>query len=361
MKARWLAVWTLLMPALAHAAPPLRVACVGDSITYGDQLTDRDTQAYPVVLQRLAPERYLTGNFGVNGATALHNSYLAWTDTPACRAAQDFAPDIVVIMLGINDLSYPDHAASYADDLLALTRLWQAQPIPPRLFLCTLTPLAPAFLQGKANRTIRNVMNPAIRTVAAQAGAGVIDISANFPNRLALLPDGVHPSAQGAELIARTVLAALDAATAPPPQIQPAPEAGPVAISVRNEALAARDRAAQWLAANPAPPSADAEPAADPAPLLPLLVAPLADAPPGLYSSLAALAAALAEAGQRIVFITDDQPVAWREALLHQLVQRQKIATDGTGYWTDTESDAISAATRAPQYALRALALALGE
>ena len=50
MKARWLAVWTLLMPALAHAAPPLRVACVGDSITYGDQLTDRDTQAYPVVL-----------------------------------------------------------------------------------------------------------------------------------------------------------------------------------------------------------------------------------------------------------------------------------------------------------------------
>ena len=361
MKARWLAVWTLLMPALAHAAPPLRVACVGDSITYGDQLTDRDTQAYPVVLQRLAPERYLTGNFGVNGATALHNSYLAWTDTPACRAAQDFAPDIVVIMLGINDLSYPDHAASYADDLLALTRLWQAQPIPPRPFFCTLTPLAPAFLQGKANRTIRNVMNPAIRTVAAQAGAGVIDISANFPNRLALLPDGVHPSAQGAELIARTVLAALDAATAPPPQIQPAPEAGPVAISVRNEALAARDRAAQWLAANPAPPSADAEPAADPAPLLPLLVAPLADAPPGLYSSLAALAAALAEAGQRIVFITDDQPVAWREALLHQLVQRQKIATDGTGYWTDTDSADISAATRATHYALRALALALGE
>lgn len=361
MKARWLAVWTLLMPALAHAAPPLRVACVGDSITHGDQLTDRDTQAYPAVLQRLAPERYLTGNFGVNGATALHNSYLAWTDTPACRAAQDFVPDIVVIMLGINDLSYPDHAASYADDLLALTRLWQAQPIPPRLFLCTLTPLAPAFLQGKANRTIRNVMNPAIRAVAAQAGAGVIDISANFPNRLALLPDGVHPSAQGAELIARTVLAALDAATAPPPQIQPAPEAGPVAISVRNEALAARDRARQWLAAHSAPLPADAEPAADPAPLLPLLVAPLADAPPGLYSSLAALATALAEAGQRIVFITDDQPVAWREALLHQLVQRQKIAADGTGYWTDADPADIPAATRATRHALRALALALGE
>ncbi len=364
MKARGFAAWTMLtmlMPAMA-AAPPLRVACVGDSITYGDQLADRDTQSYPAVLERLAQGRYITGNFGVNGATALRNSHLAWPDTPACRAAQDFAPDMVVIMLGINDLSYPDHAAHYAADLAALTRLWQAQPAPPRLFLCTLTPLAPAILQGKANRAIRGVMNPAIHSVAAQVGASVIDISANFPNRLALLPDGVHPSASGAALIARTVLAALDAATAAPPQIQPAPAAGPVAISVRNEALAARHRATQWLAAHPASdPPPETEPAADPTSLLPLLVTPMTDTPPDLYPALATLAGALAEAGHRTVFVTDNQPVAWREAILHQLVQRQKIASDGSGYWTTDAPAALAATAQTTRHALRALNLALGE
>ena len=49
----------------------IKVACVGNSITYGTGLSDRATQSYPVKLQKLLGERYEVENFGKPGATLL--------------------------------------------------------------------------------------------------------------------------------------------------------------------------------------------------------------------------------------------------------------------------------------------------
>lgn len=45
----------------------IKVACVGNSITYGTGLSDRATQSYPVKLQKLLGERYEVENFGKPG------------------------------------------------------------------------------------------------------------------------------------------------------------------------------------------------------------------------------------------------------------------------------------------------------
>ena len=47
----------------------IKVACVGNSITYGTGLADRATQSYPVQLQKLLGEHYEVENFGKPGAT----------------------------------------------------------------------------------------------------------------------------------------------------------------------------------------------------------------------------------------------------------------------------------------------------
>ena len=364
----------LALHAMASAAlaAPLRVACVGDSITYGDQLADRAAQAYPAVLERLSRGRYATGNFGVNGATALNRiPFRSWTDAAASRDALAFAPDIVVVMLGINDLAFPDRFAQYPDALRDLLARFQALPAAPRLLLCTLTPIAPAERQAHANQLIRDAFNPAIRAVAAAAGAQLVDIHAAFPNRPDLLPDGLHPSPEGAELLARAILEALDAPAAAAPRIHPAPAAGPVDLSIRNEARAARVRAERWLAAQPPPADlrdllAPGEPdllraREDAARHLPLL----GDARPRdgeeLFYACAALAMALDRLGEETVFPAPDRPVAWREALLHQLVQRQKNDARGGGFWQDpAAADPVPAAVRSTTYALRAIAAALG-
>ena len=358
MKFRFAACLLLpFMAAAAHSQTPLRVACVGDSITYGDKIDDREARSYPAALERLAQGRLEVGNFGVNGATALPTFFRTWTDTLACRRALESAPGAVVVMLGINDLlGFRDRLDDYPAALRAVVARFQALPSNPRLFLCTLTPIAPPESAQDVNRLIREKMNPAIHAVAAETGAAVVDVSAVFPNRMDLLPDGLHPTAAGAEIIAQAVWAALEPLTVPAPRIQPAPVAGPVDLSIRNEALAARQRADLWRRGRSAPPEDPApEPAADGAAWLPLLAA---DAPaPARWADVAALADALAAAGEATVFLPNGRPVAWREALLHRLVAHQKIDARGGGYWTDAGGND----DRATAAALRALAAALGE
>ncbi|MGD9782197.1 MAG: GDSL-type esterase/lipase family protein [Kiritimatiellia bacterium] len=352
------------MATSAPAQTPRRVACIGDSITYGDKIPDRDARSYPAVLQRLSQGRFEVGNFGVNGATALRIPFRSWSDSRACREAIDFAPDVAVVMLGINDLAYAGPAAGYSAALRDVVVRFQNLPSRPRLYLCTLTPIAPEEQQRDANRAIRDEMNPAIRAVAAETGAGLVDVSAAFPNRLELLPDGLHPSPEGAELIARTVFAALEAPAAAPPQIQPAPIDGPVDASIRNEARAAIARAERWLETHPPPADLPEPPALEEtAPFLPLLAGPPSGANGYPYATFAALAAALDRAGEETVFPGDGRPVAWRKALLRQLVQRQRIDAQGGGFWSrpDGEDEDASESARSTAYALRALAIALGE
>ena len=348
----------------ASASPPLRVACVGDSITYGDRLDDRLRDAYPAVLNRLANGRFVAGNFGVNGATAIAGiPFRSWSATQACRDAMAFHPDIVVVMLGINDLAFPDLHNRYPRDLRDLVERFQALPSAPRLFLCTLTPVAADAPDAPVNRTIRGTLNPAIRTVAAQTGAGIIDLSPVFDNRFHLFPDGLHPDPEGAELIAQTVLKALESAAAPAGSLPPAPVSGPPSESIRREARAARFRAELWLQDHPAPvpPSQPDAPETEQPPtrpedlaaLLPLLEGTI---PAGLadpFCACAELAEALDRIGHDTVFLDDSRPVAWREALLHQLVQRQRIDPRGRGFWGD--GDEAAELARSTACALRAL------
>ncbi len=49
----------------------IRVACVGDSITYGAGVENRELNCYPVVLGKLLGPRFEVRNFAVSGATLL--------------------------------------------------------------------------------------------------------------------------------------------------------------------------------------------------------------------------------------------------------------------------------------------------
>jgi len=54
---------------------PIKVACVGDSITFGSGASDRNITAYPAVLQfLLGSEKFDVLNFGLGSATVLQQS-----------------------------------------------------------------------------------------------------------------------------------------------------------------------------------------------------------------------------------------------------------------------------------------------
>lgn len=52
-------------------APKIRVACIGNSITYGAGLQNPFRDSYPGVLEQLLGTGYDVRNFGISGRTAL--------------------------------------------------------------------------------------------------------------------------------------------------------------------------------------------------------------------------------------------------------------------------------------------------
>ena len=65
----------LLLCTAVFAHRPVKVACVGNSITYGYGIADRETNSYPAQLQRMLGDGSLVGNFGKSGATLLRRGH----------------------------------------------------------------------------------------------------------------------------------------------------------------------------------------------------------------------------------------------------------------------------------------------
>ena len=90
-----LALVLFALPFAAQDGKKIRVACVGDSITYGAAVKDRKTNCYPMVLGRLLGDGYEVRNFGVNGATLLKKGDKPYWNLGAFKKATAFAPHFV--------------------------------------------------------------------------------------------------------------------------------------------------------------------------------------------------------------------------------------------------------------------------
>lgn len=198
----------LLASGISSAFATINVACVGDSITAGYGLSDPGTQSYPAQLQVILGNGYAVSNFGRSGATALKRSDNTYWNSSQYRASINSAPNIVVIMLGTNDSkSWNWNAANFDSDYRALIAKYQGLRTHPRVYICLIPPVYEpnAFGTTFDPAFIQNTVEPAISTIAAEAGVTLIDNNTPLQNHPELFSDGVHPTTQGAGVIANTV------------------------------------------------------------------------------------------------------------------------------------------------------------
>lgn len=187
----------------------IKVACIGNSITYGTGIQDREHFSYPVQLQKMLGDKYLVGNFGKPGATLLNHGHRPYMQQEEYRQAMAFKGDIAVIHLGINDTD-PRNWSNYRDefvkDYLSLMDSLRSANPKVRFILACMTPIAhrhPRFISG--TKQWHDEIQEAIKVVARVSGAELIDFHAPlypYPN---LLPDAIHPNAEGAGILAKTV------------------------------------------------------------------------------------------------------------------------------------------------------------
>lgn len=68
------------------AQAQVKVACLGNSITYGLTLQSPESQSYPSLLGNMLGAKYEVRNFGHSGAAVLRKGHHPYTDTPRiCR------------------------------------------------------------------------------------------------------------------------------------------------------------------------------------------------------------------------------------------------------------------------------------
>lgn len=187
-----------------------RVACVGDSITYGSGIADREKNSYPAVLGELLGKTYEVRNFGVGGATAQKRGDKPYWTLDAFKDVSEFNPHIVIVKLGTNDTKPQNwHDAKFFEvDLQALVNHFSELPEKPQVFVCTPVPVhKDAF--GIREEVVRDEVVPTVKEIAKRMEAPLIDLYAALKDDGAMFPDGVHPNAAGAKKIAENVAAAI--------------------------------------------------------------------------------------------------------------------------------------------------------
>ncbi len=177
---------------------PIRVACVGDSITA--------ITGYPSYLQQLLGSNYSVGNFGVTGSTVLLNSWKPYMNQSEFQAALDYEPNIVFIMLGTNDDLQQLHQynESFEDDYSKLVTSFQQEENNPQIWIMEPPPIY-SNSSDLSNAYLDGTLIPQITDLASQQNLPLIDLNTAFENHTDYFVDGVHPNSQGAALIASEV------------------------------------------------------------------------------------------------------------------------------------------------------------
>lgn len=184
------------------AAKPIRVACVGDSITEGS--------GYPYKLRLLLGSDYVVGNFGVSGSTVSLNSTKPYMNESKFQDAIDFHPDIVIIMLGTNDANtaISQNEESFETDYSQLVSAFE-QLDGKQLIWVVKSP--PIFTNNPSynNSYLEGTVLPQIDNLADQMNLPTVDMYSALGNHADFFMDGVHPDDNGASIIALNVYDAI--------------------------------------------------------------------------------------------------------------------------------------------------------
>lgn len=206
-----LVAWNLIQ--MINPKKEVKIACVGDSLTYGMGVEDREENCYPMVLQNLlGTDSYTIGNFGVNGATLQKEGNQPYWKEKRYEQSVSFEPDIVVLMLGTNDTKEENWKGSEAfrKDYEALIEEYEKLDTKPTVIL--LTP--PVLYQSGEMITDVRASSDSIVSEEAQvileignekelSVINLYELTGNHPEWYNT--DGVHPNAEGAAAIADEV------------------------------------------------------------------------------------------------------------------------------------------------------------
>lgn len=212
----------------------VKVACIGNSITYGSTIDMNDVLGYPAVLQRKLGDGYDVRNFGLGGRTMCNNGNMPYMKEWAWKDVLAYQPDVVIIKLGTNDtkpenkeVTKADYEKDCQEMIDALNGPWRCvkdkwkilnekgKLVTPKgdalkikrpiIYLCSPIPcFKPTW--GMDDSIITDVEMPALKRLVEKNQCRFIDLHTEFANDGdKMSEDAIHPNDKGAARMAEII------------------------------------------------------------------------------------------------------------------------------------------------------------
>lgn len=186
-------LFIVLSAKLFSQHEPIRVACVGNSITWGG-LGDK---SYPQQLGKLLGPHYEVKNFGISGRALLRKSDFPYWNEYTFQEAKDYNPQIIIIKLGTNDTKPQNwkYANEFYKDYLDFIAEFRKSNVKPQIFISYPCPVF--HTEWGIRDSIVKIIIPIIDSVRFESKTDLIDFNTPLLDSANLFPDGVHPNANG--------------------------------------------------------------------------------------------------------------------------------------------------------------------
>ncbi len=185
----------------------IRVACIGDSITYGSGVEgeDYENSTWEYFLQQKLGERYEVLNYGIGGRTLQKEGDYPYSEFEFYNISHEIQAEIYIIMLGTNDSKpFNWNFARYKAQLPPFVEGYKEHANHPRVIL-----MAPSKCFADAcdisNGPVEKEIHPFILEYAKESGTECIDLYVYSEHHPEWFVDGVHPNVKGNQAFAKRI------------------------------------------------------------------------------------------------------------------------------------------------------------
>ncbi len=187
----------------------IKVATVGDSLTYGYGLDNRELEAYPSILAEKLGSHYQVLNFGLSGRSLQSTSDYPYLKEKNARLSLESEPDIVIIMMGSNDSRKAYwNEERFTVEYKEMVELYLNLSSQPDVFL-VVPPYIPTSRFGLNNEIVRDRLQILIPKIARELALPVINLYPVTEGHADYYSDGLHLTPLGNRVIAREIFSHL--------------------------------------------------------------------------------------------------------------------------------------------------------